>query len=133
VATAAGEFGDTIFDVVPGGLLGFALELAAAVGDGGEDAAGAAVAEGTLGEGVEEVIDEVGEGLSGGVGDSVGKSAPVGAELSTGKLGRGDAAAVGPEAWVVRVMMAAEAGVLEGGGLALASVVEKTDADSDHE
>jgi hypothetical protein len=30
-------------------------------------------------------------------------------------------------------MVAAKAGVLEGGGLALASVVEKTDADSDQE
>jgi hypothetical protein len=133
MASLAGEFDDAFFDLAPGGLPGLEFELAAAVGDGGKDAAGASVADSSLGEGKEEVIDEVGEGVSGGVGDSVGKSAPVGAELSTGEPGRGDAAAVGLEAWMMGVMVAAIAGVVECGRLALASVVEKIDADSDHE
>ncbi len=131
-AAAAGEFDDAIFDLLKGGLLGFALDLAAAVVDGGEDAAGAAVANQALGQGEEEIVDEFGEGFSGSVGDLVGVSAPVGAEVSPGVLRRGDAATVGLEARVVGVMVAAVAGALEGGRLALVSVVEKIHADCDH-
>ncbi len=80
---------DGLEEVAQGSVLLLLRECKAAVGNNGEDASGAAVADITVGKGLKDIFDGLLESLLVEVGDGGRVGAPVGGNLGAGGAGVG--------------------------------------------
>ena len=103
---------DGLEEVAQGSVLLLLSEFKAAVGDSGEDASGAAVADITVGEGLKDIFDGFLESLLIEIDDRGRVGAPVGGNLGAGGAGVGGGSG-----------LICGAGSGAGGGVRLAGIV----------